>query len=61
MDQADEGWLAMPCSPLQVTDGAAACVLMTRAEADKRGLKPLGRLLSFTAVSHASVMGGADE
>ncbi|GAB4816353.1 hypothetical protein N2152v2_003399 [Parachlorella kessleri] len=34
----------------QVTDGAAACVLMTRAEAEKRGLKPLGRLLSFTAV-----------
>lgn len=34
-------------SPL--TDGAAMVLLMTRAEADRRGVKPLGYLRQFTA------------
>ena len=34
----------------QVTDGAAACLLMTRAEAVKRGLPILGIFRSFSAV-----------
>ncbi|MBE7942293.1 MULTISPECIES: beta-ketothiolase BktB [Ramlibacter] len=35
-----------------INDAAAAVVLMTRAEADRRGLKPLARLVSY---AHAGV------
>lgn len=35
-----------------INDGAAAVVLMSAAEAEKRGLKPLGRIASF---AHAGV------
>jgi acetyl-CoA C-acetyltransferase len=35
-----------------INDGAAAVLLMTRAEADKRGLKPLARIVSW---AHAGV------
>jgi len=34
----------------QVSDGAAAVVVMTRAEANKRGLKPLGTFISYAVV-----------
>jgi len=34
----------------QVSDGAAAILVMTRAEARKRGLKPLGKFHSFAVV-----------
>lgn len=39
---------SLPC--LQVTDGAAAVLLMTRREALKRGLPLLGIFRSFAAV-----------
>lgn len=35
---------------MQVTDGAAACLMMTRGEAIRRGLPILGIFRSFTAV-----------
>jgi acetyl-CoA C-acetyltransferase len=41
-----------------INDGAAAVVLMTAAEADKRGLKPLARIVSWaTAGVDPAVMG----
>src|SRR6202043_1907036 len=41
-----------------INDGAAAVVLMTSAEADKRGLKPLGRIVSWaTAGVDPAIMG----
>jgi acetyl-CoA C-acetyltransferase len=41
-----------------INDGAAAVVLMTAAEADKRGLKPLGRIVSWaTAGVDPAIMG----
>lgn len=41
-----------------VNDGAAAVLLMTRAEAEKRGLKPLARIASWaTAGVDPSIMG----
>ena len=41
-----------------INDGAAALVLMTRAEAAKRGLKPLARIASLaTAGVDPAVMG----
>eukprot|EP01126_Amoeba_proteus_P046833 TRINITY_DN5313_c0_g1_i5.p1 TRINITY_DN5313_c0_g1~~TRINITY_DN5313_c0_g1_i5.p1 ORF type:complete len:321 (+),score=52.72 TRINITY_DN5313_c0_g1_i5:459-1421(+) len=42
----------------QVTDGAAAVLVMTRAEANRRGLKPIGKFHSFATVGvPPSVMG----
>jgi len=42
----------------QVSDGAAAVLLMTRAEANKRGLKIIGKFHSFSVVGvPPSVMG----
>ena len=35
-----------------INDGAAAVMMMTRKEADKRGLKPMGRIVSW---AHAGV------
>ncbi len=41
-----------------INDGAAAVVLMTAAEADKRGLKPLARIVSWaTAGVDPAIMG----
>ena len=41
-----------------INDGAAAVVLMTAAEAEKRGLKPLGRIVSWaTAGVDPAIMG----
>jgi acetyl-CoA C-acetyltransferase len=41
-----------------INDGAAAVVLMTAAEADKRGLRPLGRIVSWaTAGVDPAIMG----
>jgi acetyl-CoA C-acetyltransferase len=41
-----------------INDGAAAVVLMTAAAADKRGLKPLGRIVSWaTAGVDPAIMG----
>ena len=41
-----------------LNDGAAAMVLMSRAEADKRGLKPLARIASYaTAGVEPEIMG----
>jgi acetyl-CoA C-acetyltransferase len=41
-----------------INDGAAALVLMSKAEADKRGLKPLAKIVSWsTAGVDPSVMG----
>jgi acetyl-CoA C-acetyltransferase len=41
-----------------INDGAAAVVLMTSAEADKRGLKPLARIVSWaTAGVDPAIMG----
>jgi len=34
----------------QVSDGAAAVLVMTRAEANKRGLKPIGKFLAYSVV-----------
>ncbi|MDG2071259.1 MAG: acetyl-CoA C-acyltransferase [Pseudomonadales bacterium] len=42
----------------QLSDGASACVMMSREEADKRGLKPLGIFRGFaTAGCDADEMG----
>lgn len=42
----------------QVSDGAAAVLLMTRAEANRRGLKPIGKFHSFSVVGvPPSIMG----
>ncbi len=47
-----------PCNALQVSDGAAAVLLMTRAEAARRGLPVLGIFRSFAAVGvDPAVMG----
>jgi acetyl-CoA C-acetyltransferase len=35
-----------------ISDGAAAMILMTEAEAEKRGLKPLARLLAHQTFAH---------
>lgn len=35
-----------------ISDGAAAVVMMTAAEADKRGLQPLARILGHSAFAH---------
>src|SRR6202047_434544 len=41
-----------------INDGAAAVVLMTAAEADRRGLRPLGRIVSWaTAGVDPAIMG----
>jgi len=34
----------------QVSDGAAAVLVMTRAEAKRRGLKPIGKFISYSVV-----------
>ena len=34
----------------QVTDGASACIMMTRKEANKLGLRILGKIISHAAV-----------
>jgi acetyl-CoA acyltransferase 1 len=47
---------------LQVTDGAAACLMMTRREALRRGLPILGIFRSFAAVGvDPAIMGGRAE
>ncbi|MGD9805041.1 MAG: acetyl-CoA C-acetyltransferase [Hyphomicrobiaceae bacterium] len=41
-----------------INDGAAAVVLMTQAEAEKRGIKPLARIVSWASVGvDPSIMG----
>lgn len=41
-----------------INDGAAVCVLMTAAEAKKRGLKPLARIVSYATTGvDPSIMG----
>ena len=41
-----------------INDGAAAVVLMTAAEAKKRGIKPLARIVSWASVGvDPSIMG----
>lgn len=47
-----------PSRPLQTTDGAACVMLMSRDQAEKRGLPIMACLRSFAAVGvHPSVMG----
>jgi acetyl-CoA C-acetyltransferase len=36
-------------SSSSISDGAAACVLMSAAEADRRGTKPLARIVGYTS------------
>ncbi|MDF1654240.1 MAG: acetyl-CoA C-acyltransferase [Coxiellaceae bacterium] len=47
MDRADATVTAG--NACQMSDGVSACVLMTREEADRRGLKPLGIFRGFAA------------
>jgi acetyl-CoA C-acetyltransferase len=39
-------------SSSSISDGAAACVLMAAAEAERRGIKPLARILGYTSFAH---------
>jgi len=39
-------------SSSSISDGAAAAVLMSAAEAERRGVKPLARILGYTSFSH---------
>ncbi|HEY6124714.1 MAG TPA: acetyl-CoA C-acyltransferase [Steroidobacteraceae bacterium] len=39
-------------SSSSISDGAAAAVLMSAAEAERRGVKPLARILGYTSFAH---------
>jgi acetyl-CoA C-acetyltransferase len=39
-------------SSSSISDGAAAAVLLSAAEAERRGVKPLARILGYTSFSH---------
>jgi len=39
-------------SSSSISDGAAAAVLMSAAEAERRGVRPLARILGYTSFSH---------
>ena len=39
-------------SSSSISDGAAAAVLMSAAEAERRGIKPLARILGYTSFAH---------
>jgi acetyl-CoA C-acetyltransferase len=48
-----EGGTVTPANSSSISDGAAALVLMRQSEAERRGVKPLARILAQTTYAHA--------
>jgi acetyl-CoA C-acetyltransferase len=48
-----EGGTVTAANSSPITDGAAVLMLMTKSEAEKRGLKPMATIKGYTSYSHA--------
>ncbi|KAB2847523.1 MAG: acetyl-CoA C-acyltransferase, partial [Hyphomicrobiaceae bacterium] len=48
-----EGGTVTPANSSSISDGAAALVLMRQSEAERRGTKPLARIIAQTTYAHA--------
>jgi acetyl-CoA C-acetyltransferase len=51
-----EGGTVTPANSSSISDGAAALVLMSEAEAAKRGIKPLARIIAHTTHAQAPAL-----